>query len=117
MKKLKLVLLFGLFFNLIFVSCGNDSQRNSSSSSQKVEKTSINGVYSGSTSISGLKLEATVTINGNRWSATSSFGPGDTEYQIGIVSGNDLYDESGYVRIGYVQGNTVKINGYPTMTK
>lgn len=52
---------------------------------------------------------------GNMWTGqftfVSGFGAeydaGNAEFQSGVVKGNDLYDESGYVKIGYVQGRTL----------
>ena len=84
---------------------------------QYYEDAIIDGVYSGSTSISGLDLVAELTISGNRWSARSQLGYDNQEYQNGIVNGNDLYDDSGMIKIGFVSGNTASINGYPSMEK
>lgn len=81
------------------------------------EEANINGIYSGSQNISGLELTAKLTISGNRWSASSQLGYDNTEYQNGTVKGTDLYDESGMIKIGYVSGNTARIDGYPSMRK
>ena len=82
-----------------------------------MEDTSIDGVYSGSMSISGLELVAELTISGNRWSARSQLGSDSQEYQNGVVNGNDLYDDSGMIKIGYVSGSSANIDGYPSMRK
>ena len=84
---------------------------------QSKEEASIDGVYSGSKSVSGLELVAELTISGSRWSARSQLGYDSQEYQNGIVNGNDLYDDSGMIKIGYVSGNTARIDGYPSMEK
>ncbi len=60
---------------------------------------------------------AKLTISGIRWSATSQLGYDSPEYQNGVVKGNDLYDDSGMIKIGYVSGNSASINGYPSMRK
>ena len=82
---------------------------------QPKEEVSIDGVYSGSQNISGLELVAKLTINGNRWSASSQLGYDRAEYQNGVIKGKDLYDDSGMIKIGYVSGNTASIEGYPTL--
>ena len=84
---------------------------------QKEETENIDGIYSGTQNISGLELIAKLTISGNRWSATSQLGYDNPEYQNGVVKGTDLYDESGMIKIGYVSGNTARIDGYPSMRK
>ncbi len=112
-----------LFASLVSVSCGNSSNLDDSGSNtlgqeeQSMEDASIDGFYSGSTSISGLELVAELTISGDRWSARSQLGSDSQEYQNGIVNGNDLYDDSGMIKIGYVSGNTARIDGYPSMEK
>jgi hypothetical protein len=112
---------------IIFNSCSNNPQNKvvhspnheskSSSSSTEESQVSIDGVYSGSQSISGLELVARLTINGGSWSAISQFANESPEIQNGIVRGNDLYDDSGSIKIGYVSGSSASINGYPSMSK
>jgi hypothetical protein len=77
----------------------------------------IDGVYRGSDNISGLALEAKLVISGDRWSAVSKLGYDAPEIQNGVVHGTDLYDDSGMLKIGYVSGNTARIDGYPSMHK
>lgn len=118
----KLMIIFGaiLFASIILISCSNGGNSESNSSTQ-LEQTKaedkIDGVYSGTQNISGLKLVAKLTISGSRWSATSQLGYDSPEYQNGVVKGNDLYDDSGMIKIGYVSGNSASINGYPSMRK
>ena len=60
-----------------------------------------------------------VTISGSSWRSKivikSGFGEAydnqNAQYSRGIVNGNDLYDESGYVKIGSVSGNRVIYSG------
>jgi hypothetical protein len=123
MKKLLMKPGLLLLALLVLSSCGNPSNSDDSGSNtsgqeeQLMEDTSIDGVYSGSMSISGLELVAELTISGNRWSARSQLGSDSQEYQNGVVNGNDLYDDSGMIKIGYVSGNTARIDGYPSMEK
>jgi hypothetical protein len=77
----------------------------------------IDGVYRGSDNISGLELVAKLVIRGDHWSAVSQLGYDAPEIQNGVVHGNDLYDDSGMLKIGYVSGNTARIDGYPSMNK
>ena len=81
------------------------------------EEVNIDGIYEGTQNISGLLLEAKLVIRGNRWSATSQLGYDGPELQNGVVQGTDLYDDSGMLKIGYVSGNSARIEGYPSMYK
>ena len=126
-KIIKNLSLSILLSALIFNSCSNNPQNKvvnspnheskSSSSSTEESQVSIDGVYSGSQSISGLELVARLTISGGSWSAISQFANESPEIQNGIVRGNDLYDDSGRLKIGYVSGSSASINGYPSMSK
>jgi uncharacterized protein with FMN-binding domain len=134
-KKHLAVALFSLS-TMVFIACNSNSNKSNNSdsgnsesnSSKQREQTSkpreqtkvednIDGVYSGSQNISGLELVAKLTISGSRWSATSQLGYDSPEYQNGVVKGNDLYDDSGMIKIGFVSGNSANINGYPSMRK
>jgi hypothetical protein len=83
----------------------------------KSTKRSIEGVYYGTKSISGLELTARLTIVGDSWTAISQMEDDSPEYQNGVVNGKYLYDESGLIKIGYVTNNYAEINGYPRMRK
>ena len=114
---------------MVFIACNSSSNKSNNSnsgnsesnSSAQQEKTkvedNIDGVYSGTQNISGLELVAKLTISGSRWSATSQLSYDSPEYQNGVVKGNDLYDDSGMIKIGYVSWNSASINGYPSMRK
>ena len=62
----------------------------------------------------------TVTISGSSWRGKTVIKTGfgsdydnqQAQYSRGIVNGNDLYDESGYIKVGYVSGNSVSMDGY-----
>ena len=86
-RKILKLLFFGTFFLL---------------GSQMVAQTTNNGTYTNSTG------ESSITINGSSWSGLvvieSDFGSqyNETLRSNGIVHGDDLYDDSGYVKIGYI---------------
>ena len=115
----------------LVISCGDNKKSNASNQSKasenatqsedaaenKTQEVSIDGVYTGSQNISGLNLEAKLTISGDSWSASSQLGYDNPEYQNGVVNGTDLYDDSGMIKIGYVSGNNASIDGYPSMRK
>jgi len=124
MKNIKKHLAIALFLlsTIVFIACNSNSNKSNNSNSGNSESNSsvednIDGVYSGSQNIMGLELVAELIISGSRWSATSQLGYDSPEYQNGVVRGNDLYDDSGMIKIGYVSGNSARINGYPSMRK
>ncbi len=122
-KNIKTILIFTI--SILIFSCGNgSSDKSSTKTNETKEKTNlesneikVDGVYTGSKNISGIKLKAKLTISGNTWSAMSSLGDDDIEYQSGVIKGHDLFDESGMIKIGYVAGNSASISGYPNMSK
>jgi hypothetical protein len=99
---------------IIFIAsgCGNNSESssNSNSSNSQVKET-ISGTYT----YSDNSVELEITITGDSWYGKtmiiSGFGSDydnqNVEYDNGTVSGNDLYDSSGIIKIGYVSGNSV----------
>ena len=97
MKKALLLLL--LVPMVSFGQNNNNSKSNSSNSS-----ISINGVYVYIERDFSFKI----TVTGSRWSGVSKICQYcDTEYDSGIVKGTDIYDSSGYVKIGYISGKTL----------
>ena len=115
-----------LTFLLIF-SCGGESKSSKSDSKSRSSNTSSstyskkkaktnNGTYSKETRDGKM----TVTISGNSWRGKTVIKTGfgdaydnqNAQYDRGLVKGNDLYDESGYVKIGSVSGNSVRMAGY-----
>ena len=82
------------------------------------KKVSVDGIYSGSKTITyGVELAARLTISGSRWSTVSQLTYDSPQYERGVVDGTNLYDESATIKVGYVSGNTARINGYPAMKK
>jgi hypothetical protein len=82
----------------------------------------INGLYQ----YTDESVRMAITVNGDNWrgSTTIITGMGDdydkTEYESGIVNGSDLYESTGYVKIGYINGSslTTSIGGSSvTLTK
>jgi len=122
MKKNEIVLSL-LFIGLIFLvgckkmaddkikSSGKDETNINTEVQEMSEVPSNEGTYTYEDSSASLEI----TVSGSMWSGKtvlkSGFGDAydteNTEYQSGIVKGSDLYDDSGYVKIGYVDGNTL----------
>ena len=112
---------------LLIYSCGSESKGSKSDSKSRSSNTSSstyskkkaktnNGTYSKETRDGKM----TVTISGNSWRGKTVIKTGfgdaydnqNAQYDRGLVKGNDLYDESGYVKIGSVSGNSVRMAGY-----
>jgi len=102
MKNLYSVFVFIII--LIASGCGNNSERstNSESTNNQVEE-SINGTYT----YSDNSVDIEITISGNRWYVKTMIVTGygsdyDSQNALrynGIVNGNDLYDNSGMVKL------------------
>ena len=106
----------GLITLLFLCSCSNGSSDNqpSKSSKQKTSKQkSINGVYSYSDS----SLESTITVSGDSWFGKlviktgfgSSYDNSNASYSSGIVRDGILYDDSGYIELGSVNGTSLSM--------
>lgn len=101
-----------LILSVVSMSCGNNGQ-NSKSDSQvsKAEVQTIDGTYSAKDR-SG---EIIITITGNSWTGKTIMRSGvgsdydneNAQYDNGIIKGNDLYESSGMVKVGYVNGNSL----------
>lgn len=73
----------------------------------------INGIYSNIEKIGGRNFKYTINIFGDLWE--SSLEPelfGESEYERGIVKGKNLYDNSGFIKVGYVYNNTVQMGRF-----
>lgn len=80
------------------------NENNSSSSNFENPSKSINGVYSYYENGASFKI----TVYQNSWSGTTKICQYcDVEYDSGIVNGTDLFDSSGFIKIGYISGNTL----------
>jgi hypothetical protein len=96
----------------------NTIKRNESSSRTEEREVSADGTYSGSQTITdGVELAARLVISGSRWSTVSQLTYDSPQYENGVVDGTDLYDETATIKVGYVSGNSARINGYPTMIR
>lgn len=103
---------FALIILLIVSGCGNNSEKsnNAKSTNTQVEET-INGTYT----YSDNSAEFEITISGDSWFGKtmivlgfgSEYDSQNAQYDNGTVKGNDLYDESGMVKIGYVSGKSL----------
>lgn len=92
----------------IYNNESTDSYSSSSSSSNSIE-----GTYTSSVSGGGGGGEFSVSIYGDSWSSILKINSYDNgTYEYGTVKGKNLYDESGFVKIGYVSGNTVTIGRF-----
>ena len=104
MKNLKFIKFLAI---LSVVSCNGNSDASYDNYSQETQESSaheesIDGVYS----YTEPNFEAIITISGSSWSGRTSLYS-STEYDRGLVNGTDLYDESGFVRIGYVSNGRI----------
>ena len=91
----------------LFIALGSDDEETSVSSS------SPDGTYTSTVSGGGPGGQFSVSINGGSWSSVLKLNSYDNgNYDYGSVRGKDLYDESGFVKVGYVSGNTVTIGRF-----
>mgnify|MGYP001209762500 CR=1 FL=1 len=110
--KQSLSVLSILMFTFFAFGCGG-SDGSGSSSKSSYTTTSINGTYKYSDSGGS----STVTVSGNTWSAKSvinsgfgsSYDNSQAQYSNGIVKNGKLYDSSGYVQVGSVDGSSLEI--------
>jgi len=87
-----------------------DSESNNQSSKPNKQK-SINGVYSYADS----SVKSTITVSGSRWRGKlvlitgfgSSYDNSDASYSSGIVKDGKLYDDSGHIELGSVNGTSL----------
>jgi hypothetical protein len=121
-RKLSLHIFIGCSI-IMLSSCGNNSNKSNSSNSdnaskssssqqeQPKEEESIDGLYSYEDNSAKLSIR----INGNTWSGKtiiitgfgSDYDNQNAQYDNGIVNDNDLYESSGIVKVGYVNGNSL----------
>lgn len=93
------------------ISNGENSKSNSFSNPKS--SSSINGTYTSTVSGGGSGGQFSVSIYGESWSSVLKINSyDDGSYESGSVRGKDLYDESGYVKVGYVSGNTVTMGRF-----
>ncbi len=93
---------------LLIASCGNNSSNKNSFDD------GINGRYS----YTDNSAEIFITISGSTWSGKtilisgmgSEYDNQNAQYDNGILKGNELYESSGIVKIGYVSGKLLYTN-------
>lgn len=93
--------IFAVVVASVISSCGNENSSSYSGSSYEKTET-INGVYTYTES--GFKTS--ITISGSRWTGRTTLY-GSTTYENGIVDGKDLYDDSGFAKVGYVNNGRI----------
>ena len=102
---------FVVVFLAVSLNNSKKSDNNVGDSNSVTDVSSINGTYS----YNDNSAELDVTVNGNMWSFKSTIKSGfgdeydnnNSQYDSGIIKGNDLYEKSGMVKIGYVSGNSL----------
>ena len=126
MKKIFIFLLL----SVTIISCENktstvesnttpESATTSESSTDETKteskaETTPDGIYS----YKDNSAELQITVSGNRWMGktviVSGFGTEydnqNAQYDNGIVNGTDLYESSGNIKIGYIDGNSLVAN-------
>ena len=114
--SLKFLTVSVLFF-FFLCSCSNSSESNSGNEEINNEfnntKSSLNGVYSYSDS----SVESDVRVSGSNWKGKliiksgfgSSYDNSNASYSSGIVRDGILYDDSGYIELGFVNGTSLSI--------
>ena len=111
MRNLYFLILFFLLYSCSYFP-SNNTENNDQSSLDKNEQ-SINGVYSYSDS----SLESVITVSDNSWHGKlviksgfgSSYDNFNASYSGGVVRNGVLYDESGYIELGVLSGNTLSM--------
>lgn len=103
---------FALIILLIASGCENNSEKstNSKSTNTQVDET-IDGTYT----YSDNSVELEITIRGDSWYGKtmivtgfgSDYDSQNAQYDNGTVNGNDLYESSGMVEIGYISGKSL----------
>ncbi len=100
-----------LFILTFFLcSCGGGSSESGSSGHQQK---SINGTYT----YSDNSAESSVVVSGSTWYGTlviktgisDSYDNSNASYSSGIVRDGKLYDDSGYIELGSVNGSSLTI--------
>ena len=113
MRKI-ILSIYLISISILYVGCNKKIESTSNGENgiqNNYETESIDGTYYFNDNSTSLEI----TISGNSWTGKTIFktGFGDTydaekaEYQNGIVKGKDLYDNSGYAKIGTINGNLI----------
>ena len=115
-KLLKIFPCFPLVALLFLCSCSDGSSNNekiNNKSTTNNTQESINGLYSYSDS----EVKSIITVKGNRWRGEllmksglgSSYDNSNASYSSGIVKDATLYDDSGYIELGSVNGTSLSM--------
>lgn len=115
-------------WTLLLMSCNSGSGKTKTNSTEKEQQSpsgeeqtvdeessssdeSIDGLYTYDDDSGMLAIR----INGDKWSGKTMIKTGfgeeydnqNASYDFGVVIGKDLYESSGMVKIGYVEGNSL----------
>ena len=107
MRSNFLITSFGL---ITFLGCSNASSSQSQSYQDDSGAPHSNNENAADDDITGTYIytednfEARITINGSSWSGVTILY-GESQYDNGVVIGNSIYDDSGLIEIGYVNGS------------
>jgi hypothetical protein len=113
MKKINIACIIAF----MVIGCRNNSSNENidqsaiSNSSVETISENINGTYY----LENNSVSLEITVSGNTWVGKTLIKTGfgdaydseNAEYQNGIMKENNLYDDSGYVKIGYVHGSSL----------
>jgi hypothetical protein len=101
--------------------------KSSTTFSSNGNKSKSGGTINGTYYYNSSSLKCKISVYGGQWFSTTTIvsGFGDAydeskaERHSGIIKGNDIYDESGYVKIGNIEGNSLSLSGerYLTLKK
>ena len=98
---------------LLGFSCSNINSSKEHKKDESNNKQSLTGVYSYSDS----SIESIITVVGNTWSGKliiksgfgASYDHSNASYSNGIIKDRFLFDDSGYIELGSVDGTRLSI--------
>lgn len=110
MNKLTVIIIVVVLF-VVLANFYKDDDKPTNISNSQTEQVNLNGTYSYKDDSVNLNL----TISGNVWSSKATIISGfgkeydndNSQYDSGVINGNDLYEKSGMVKIGYVSNKSV----------
>ena len=107
---------------MVYISCNSNSNKsNNSNSDNSARNSTIQKEEPKEESVDGLytyednSAKLSIRVSGSSWSGktliVSGFGEEydnqNAQYDNGIVNGSDLYESSGNIKIGYIDGSSL----------